>query len=162
MSAAVTAGAADTRTVVATFARLKLSLIRNGVRQTTGRTAVFLTTAVFVVGIGGLGHLGLQYARIFGATTVAVDVEDEKLQLAKDLGARRIAVNVLAPGATATDFAGGGIRDSADYRAMILPTVAMGRIGEPDDVGAAVAGILDPRLGWVTAQRIEASGGQRL
>jgi propanol-preferring alcohol dehydrogenase len=40
-----------------------------------------------VVGIGGLGHLGLQYARIFGTTTVAVDVEDEKLQLAKDLGA---------------------------------------------------------------------------
>ena len=89
-------------------------------------------------------------------------IETWTMYLAKDLGARRIAVNVLAPGATATDFAGGGIRDSADYRAMILPTVAMGRIGEPDDVGAAVAGILDPRLGWVTAQRIEASGGQRL
>jgi ABC-2 type transport system permease protein len=59
MSAAVTAGAADTRTVVATFARLKLSLIRNGVRQTTGRTAVFLTTAVFVVVIGGLSALGM-------------------------------------------------------------------------------------------------------
>jgi propanol-preferring alcohol dehydrogenase len=40
-----------------------------------------------VVGIGGLGHLGLQYAKIFGATTVAVDVEEEKLQLAKELGA---------------------------------------------------------------------------
>ena len=43
-----------------------------------------------VVGIGGLGHLGLQYARIFGATTVAIDVEDEKLQLAKDLGADHV------------------------------------------------------------------------
>jgi propanol-preferring alcohol dehydrogenase len=42
---------------------------------------------VMVVGIGGLGHLGLQYAAAFGSTTVAVDVEDEKLQLAKDLGA---------------------------------------------------------------------------
>ncbi len=40
-----------------------------------------------IVGIGGLGHMALQYARIFGTTTVAVDVEDEKLQLAKDLGA---------------------------------------------------------------------------
>lgn len=40
-----------------------------------------------VVGIGGLGHLALQYAKIFGTTTVAVDVEDEKLALAKDLGA---------------------------------------------------------------------------
>ena len=43
-----------------------------------------------VVGIGGLGHLGLQYARIFGARTVAVDVEDEKLQLAKELGADHV------------------------------------------------------------------------
>lgn len=40
-----------------------------------------------IVGVGGLGHLALQYARIFGTRTVAVDVEDEKLQLAKDLGA---------------------------------------------------------------------------
>lgn len=45
------------------------------------------TDVVLVSGIGGLGHLALQYARIFGGTTVAVDVTDEKLQLAKDLGA---------------------------------------------------------------------------
>lgn len=45
---------------------------------------------VMVVGIGGLGHLGLQYAGIFGARTVAVDVHDEKLQLAKDLGADHV------------------------------------------------------------------------
>jgi propanol-preferring alcohol dehydrogenase len=43
-----------------------------------------------VVGIGGLGHLGLQYAKIFGATTVALDVDDAKLQLAKDLGADHV------------------------------------------------------------------------
>ena len=43
-----------------------------------------------VVGIGGLGHLGLQYARVFGITTVAVDVHDEKLQLAKELGADHV------------------------------------------------------------------------
>jgi alcohol dehydrogenase, propanol-preferring len=43
-----------------------------------------------VVGIGGLGHLGLQYAKVFGTTTVAVDVEDDKLQLAKDLGADHV------------------------------------------------------------------------
>ncbi|WP_299449654.1 zinc-dependent alcohol dehydrogenase [uncultured Serinicoccus sp.] len=42
---------------------------------------------VMVVGVGGLGHLGLQYASVFGARTVAVDVEDEKLQLARELGA---------------------------------------------------------------------------
>lgn len=40
-----------------------------------------------IVGIGGLGHLALQYAKVFGTTTVAVDVEDDKLSLAKELGA---------------------------------------------------------------------------
>jgi propanol-preferring alcohol dehydrogenase len=42
---------------------------------------------VGIVGIGGLGHLGLQYASISGAFTVAIDVSDEKLDLAKRLGA---------------------------------------------------------------------------
>ncbi len=43
---------------------------------------------VAIFGIGGLGHLALQYARIAGATVVAVDVLDDKLELAKELGAR--------------------------------------------------------------------------
>jgi propanol-preferring alcohol dehydrogenase len=42
---------------------------------------------VAVFGVGGLGHLAVQYARIAGATVVAVDVNDEKLAMAKDLGA---------------------------------------------------------------------------
>jgi propanol-preferring alcohol dehydrogenase len=42
---------------------------------------------VMVVGIGGLGHLGLQYGNVFGCRTIAVDVEDEKLALAQALGA---------------------------------------------------------------------------
>ncbi len=43
-----------------------------------------------IVGVGGLGHLALQYAKIFGTTTVAVDVEDEKLALARELGADHV------------------------------------------------------------------------
>ena len=43
-----------------------------------------------VVGVGGLGHLALQYVRIFGTATVAVDVEDAKLDLAKQLGADHV------------------------------------------------------------------------
>jgi alcohol dehydrogenase, propanol-preferring len=45
------------------------------------------TDLVAISGVGGLGHLALQYAKIFGGTVAAVDVTDEKLQLAKDLGA---------------------------------------------------------------------------
>ena len=43
-----------------------------------------------IFGIGGLGHLAVQYAKIFGATVVAVDVDDDKLELAKDLGADHV------------------------------------------------------------------------
>jgi NAD(P)-dependent dehydrogenase (short-subunit alcohol dehydrogenase family) len=82
--------------------------------------------------------------------------------LAQELGARGIAVNAIAPGATATDFGGGAVRDVADLNAHIASTVAQGRVGEATDIGAAVAAILDPRMAWVTGQRIEASGGQAL
>jgi len=81
---------------------------------------------------------------------------------AKALGSRGITVNVLAPGATATDFAGGVIRDDEDYRAMISGLVAFGRTGEPDDIGGAVRAIASESAGWVTGQRVEASGGQAL
>lgn len=94
--------------------------------------------------------------------SVKTAVETWTLYTAQALGSRGIAVNTLAPGATATDFGGGAIRDSEAYRSSLLPSVAMGRIGEPDDVGRAIAAVLDPRMAWVTGQRIEASGGQRL
>jgi alcohol dehydrogenase, propanol-preferring len=59
---------------VTTYKAVKVSGLRP-----TERAAIF--------GIGGLGHLALQYARIFGGDAIGVDVTAEKLQLAKDLGA---------------------------------------------------------------------------
>ena len=59
-----------------------------------------------IVGIGGLGHLALQYAHIFGTTTIAVDVHDEKLQLAKDLGADHV-VDARSDTAAALSSLGG-------------------------------------------------------
>jgi NAD(P)-dependent dehydrogenase (short-subunit alcohol dehydrogenase family) len=82
--------------------------------------------------------------------------------LAQELGPRRITVNAIAPGATATDFGGGYLRDDEGLRAQIGSVIAMGHVGRPDDIGAAVAAIAADRMGWVTGQRIEASGGMRL
>ncbi len=96
------------------------------------------------------------YAAVKGA------IEIWTLYLAVELGARGIRVNVVAPGATATDFAGGAVRDNEQYQAMVVSTVALGRLGQPEDVGGAIAAVLDERMQWVTGQRIEASGGQRL
>lgn len=79
--------------------------------------------------------------------------------LAKELGARRIAVNTLAPGAIETDFGGGAVRDNAQLNAFIASQTALGRVGQPDDIGGAVAALLAPGSGWINAQRIEVSGG---
>ncbi|WP_295532105.1 SDR family oxidoreductase [uncultured Pseudacidovorax sp.] len=79
--------------------------------------------------------------------------------LAKELGPRRIAVNVIAPGAIETDFGGGVVRDNAQMNAAIAAQTAQGRVGLPDDIGGAVAALLRPGNHWMTAQRVEVSGG---
>lgn len=82
--------------------------------------------------------------------------------LAQELGPRGIAVNVIAPGAIETDFGGGVVRDNPELNRTIAAATAMGRVGLPDDIGVAVAGILADGSQWMTAQRIEVSGGQNL
>lgn len=79
--------------------------------------------------------------------------------LAKELGARGIAVNTLAPGAIETDFDGGAVRDNRQLNGFVASQTALGRVGLPEDIGKAVAALLSEELGWVTGQRIEASGG---
>lgn len=82
--------------------------------------------------------------------------------LAVELGARKIAVNTFAPGAIETDFGGGMVRDNAAVNAHIASRTALGRVGLPDDIGPAIASLLGDSNRWITAQRIEASGGQML
>ncbi len=82
--------------------------------------------------------------------------------LAKELGARRITVNVVAPGAIETDFGGGAVRDNAQMNAYLASQTALGRVGLPDDIGGVFASLLQPENGWINAQRIEASGGMFL
>lgn len=78
---------------------------------------------------------------------------------AKELGARGISVNTLAPGAIETDFGGGAVRDNSGLNAMVASNTALGRAGLPDDIGAAIALLFSDGAGWINAQRVEASGG---
>ena len=79
--------------------------------------------------------------------------------MAVELAPRRIAVSVVAPGAIATDFSGGMVRDNPVVNKMVSDFTALGRVGQPDDIGPLIASLLSVDNGWVNGQRIEASGG---
>jgi len=81
---------------------------------------------------------------------------------AKELGSRGIRVNIVAPGAIETDFGGGVVRDNAQLNAAIASNTALGRVGRPDDIGGVVAFLCTEDAKWITAQRLEASGGMFL
>jgi len=93
------------------------------------------------------------YAAMKGAMEVLTRYQ------AKELGARGIAVNIIAPGAIETDFGGGVVRDNVQMNAFVASQTALGRAGLPDDIGDAISMILSDESGWMTAQRIEVSGG---
>lgn len=79
--------------------------------------------------------------------------------LAKELGPRGINVNVIAPGAIATDFSGGRLKNNPELQAHLKAITAIPRIGQAEDIGGIAAFLCTPDAKWITAQRIEASGG---
>ncbi|MFX1681422.1 SDR family oxidoreductase [Mitsuaria sp. CC2] len=87
-------------------------------------------------------------------------VEILSICMAKELGGRGITVNTVAPGAIETDFLGGAVRDMPDLNQQFADMTALGRVGVPDDIGPMIASLLGADNRWITAQRIEVSGGQ--
>jgi len=96
------------------------------------------------------------YAAMKGAIEVLT------VYMAKELGARGIAVNTVAPGAIETDFGGGAVRDNPEINKIFAGITALGRVGVPDDIGPMIASLLSPDNRWINAQRIEVSGGQAI
>src|ERR1700677_3096173 len=120
-----------------------LPLINDGGRIVNVSTARTRTT----------GPGGSVYASMKGA------VEVLSKHMAKELGPRRIAVNVVAPGATETDFSGGIVRDNPAVNRRVAEGTALGRAGVPDDVGRMIASLLSEDNRWINAERIEVTGG---
>jgi NAD(P)-dependent dehydrogenase (short-subunit alcohol dehydrogenase family) len=89
-------------------------------------------------------------------------IETLSRYMAKELGARGIAVNVVAPGAIETDFGGGMVRDNKQVNDYVASVTALGRVGLPDDIGGVVAFLCTEDAKWVNGQRIEVSGGMNL
>lgn len=87
-------------------------------------------------------------------------LESLTLLLASELGVRGITVNAVLPGATVTDL-NPRARDP-ELSQYIIPTVALKRVGQPEDIAEIVTFLASPQGGWITGQKIDASGGQRL
>jgi NAD(P)-dependent dehydrogenase (short-subunit alcohol dehydrogenase family) len=105
----------------------------------------------------GLARFSLPGMSAYAAMKGAVEVLTR--YLAKELGARGITVNTVAPGAIETDFGGGAVRDNPDFNRMVASATALGRAGLPDDIGPMIASLLSDDNRWVNGQRIEVSGG---
>lgn len=105
----------------------------------------------------GLTRFSLPGYSAYAALKGAIEVLTK--YLAKELGSRGIAVNAVAPGAIETDFGGGVVRDNEQMNKGIAANTALGRVGLPNDIGGVVAFLCSAEGSWVTAQRLEVSGG---
>ncbi|MEM8488171.1 MAG: SDR family oxidoreductase [Bacteroidota bacterium] len=108
----------------------------------------------------GLTRFSIEGYAAYAAAKAATEILTRYMAL--ELGPRGIAVNSIAPGAIETDFGGGAVRDNKDLNEYLASNTAMGRVGLPKDIGGMIASYLAGDNQWITAQRIEASGGYSL
>jgi NAD(P)-dependent dehydrogenase (short-subunit alcohol dehydrogenase family) len=96
------------------------------------------------------------YASMKGA------IETFTRYLAKEVGARGITANVVAPGPIETDFNNAAIRNNPERKKMMASLTALGRVGEAQDIGGVIAFLCTEDARWINAQRIEVTGGINL
>jgi NAD(P)-dependent dehydrogenase (short-subunit alcohol dehydrogenase family) len=105
----------------------------------------------------GLARFSMPGSAPYAAMKGAIEVLTR--YFAAEFGPRGITANTVAPGAIATDFSGGMVRDNPEINKRVASFTALGRVGEPDDIGPMIAALLSDENRWVNGQRIEASGG---
>ena len=138
-----------------------LNIHYKGVFFLTQKALPFLNDGGRIINISsGLARFSFPGSSAYGSMKGAVEVLTR--YLAKELGPRGIAANVVAPGAIETDFGGGHVRDDKDMNAQIAGFTALGRVGLPDDIGGVVAFLCTEEARWINGQRIEVSGGMGL
>jgi NAD(P)-dependent dehydrogenase (short-subunit alcohol dehydrogenase family) len=82
--------------------------------------------------------------------------------MAKEFSVRQIRVNSVSPGPTRTRLGDDAFARMPELIAPLAAQTALGRIGEPDDIGKVIAALLSDDFGWVTGENIEVSGGSRM
>jgi NAD(P)-dependent dehydrogenase (short-subunit alcohol dehydrogenase family) len=123
------------------------------------QTLPFLRDHGRIVNVSSMGTRAA-YPEMSVYAPAKAGLEALTLLLASELGARGITVNAVLPGATATDL-NARARDPEQSK-VIAQTIALGRVGQPEDIADIVAFLASHEGRWITGQRIDATGGQRL
>jgi NAD(P)-dependent dehydrogenase (short-subunit alcohol dehydrogenase family) len=126
---------------------------------TTGNAPLLADNGRIVNFSTGLTRFATPPFAVYASMKGAIEVLTRYWAL--ELGQRGISVNTIAPGPTNTDFAGGYLRDEGTQQ-YFSGITALGRVAQADDIGPAVAALVADGTAWITAQRVEASGGFRL
>jgi NAD(P)-dependent dehydrogenase (short-subunit alcohol dehydrogenase family) len=135
-----------------------LNIHYKGVFFLTQKALPFINDGGRIINISsGLARFSFPGSSAYASMKGAVEVFTR--YLAKELGSRRIAANVVAPGAIETDFGNGHVRDDKELNAQIAGLTSLGRVGLPDDIGSVVAFLCTDEAKWINGQRIEVSGG---
>jgi NAD(P)-dependent dehydrogenase (short-subunit alcohol dehydrogenase family) len=138
-----------------------INLHYKGVFFLTQKSLPLLNDGGGIINISsGLARFSLPGYSVYGSAKGAIEVFTR--YLAKELGPRGIRVNVIAPGAIETDFSGGHVRDNEQINKFISSITALGRVGLPEDIGGVAAFLCTEDARWITAQRIEVSGGMNI
>jgi len=138
-----------------------LNIHYKGVFFLTQKALAFMNDGGRIINISsGLARFSFPGSSAYASMKGAVEVLTR--YLAKELGSRGIAANVVAPGAIETDFGGGRTRDNKEINAHIASVTALGRVGLPDDIGGVVAFLCTEDARWINGQRIEVSGGMTM
>ncbi|MCZ8174572.1 MAG: 3-oxoacyl-ACP reductase FabG [Burkholderiaceae bacterium] len=117
-------------------------------KQRFGRI-VNITSVVGVVGNAGQANYAAAKAGVAGLTRA----------LARELGPRNVTVNCVAPGFIATDMTE-GLPEAA--KAALMAQIPLGRLGQADEVAAAVAFLASPGAGYVTGTELHVNGGMAM
>lgn len=132
-----------------------------GVYVLTQKAIPYINDGGRVINISsGLVRYAFPTASAYASMKGAIEVFTR--YLAKELASRKIAVNTVAPGAIATDFGGGENKTNTKKIEFISSATALGRMGQPDDIGGVVAFLCTEDAKWVNGQRIEVTGGMML
>ena len=118
------------------------------IRQRSGRI-INMSSVAGVYGNPGQFNYSASKAGIIGMTKTA----------AKELGARNITVNAIAPGFVQTPMT--DVLDEK-YKEAIVKQIALGRFGQPEDIANTVAFLASDKAGYITGQVIEVSGGMSM